>query len=176
MARTASGMGAEQGRSALTIAPRCPPVPPPLSATADPAFSRKPRCAQVERTQQCRCEPGFHMSGTAAASLCQGKRWRGRRWGRCHLGKAVAEQGRLVSPQTSTSARCTRPRGPCGSAPTPASTSPAPTAAPAPQGTASWPTARAAKVRPPASPHGKRRLYFLFQPFFQPLSFPPSCL
>uniref|UniRef100_A0A493U314 Fibulin 7 n=1 Tax=Anas platyrhynchos platyrhynchos TaxID=8840 RepID=A0A493U314_ANAPP len=46
-------------------------VPPPLSATADPAFSRKPRCAQVERTQQCRCEPGFHMSGTAAASLCQ---------------------------------------------------------------------------------------------------------
>ncbi|XP_040410058.1 fibulin-7 isoform X2 [Cygnus olor] len=46
-------------------------APPPLSVTADPAFSRKPRCAQVERTQQCRCEPGFHMSGTATASLCQ---------------------------------------------------------------------------------------------------------
>ncbi|XP_021247175.1 fibulin-7 isoform X3 [Numida meleagris] len=45
--------------------------PPTWSTTADPAFSRKPRCAQVEHAQQCRCEPGFHMSGTASASLCQ---------------------------------------------------------------------------------------------------------
>lgn len=53
--------------------PWCPAEPPARSVTADPAFSRKPRCAQVEHAQQCRCEPGFHMSGTAAASLCQGK-------------------------------------------------------------------------------------------------------
>lgn len=60
----------------LTL-PRCPAEPPAWSATADPAFSRKPRCAQVEHAQQCRCEPGFHMSGTAAASLCRGKGLRG---------------------------------------------------------------------------------------------------
>ncbi|KFO76193.1 Fibulin-7, partial [Cuculus canorus] len=41
------------------------------SVTDDPAFSRQPRCAQIDRTQHCSCEPGFHMSGTAANGLCQ---------------------------------------------------------------------------------------------------------
>lgn len=41
----------------------------------DPAFSRAPRCAQVERAQHCSCEAGFHLSGAAAGdSVCQGRR------------------------------------------------------------------------------------------------------
>ncbi|XP_009474465.1 PREDICTED: LOW QUALITY PROTEIN: fibulin-7 [Nipponia nippon] len=48
-----------------------PPAPPAWSVTDDPAFSRQPRCAQIDRTQHCSCEPGFHMSGTAANGLCQ---------------------------------------------------------------------------------------------------------
>ncbi|NXE30549.1 FBLN7 protein, partial [Ardeotis kori] len=46
-------------------------APPAWSVTDDPAFSRQPRCAQIDRTQHCSCEPGFHMSGTAANGLCQ---------------------------------------------------------------------------------------------------------
>ncbi|ELK30397.1 Fibulin-7 [Myotis davidii] len=39
----------------------------------DPAFSRAPRCAQVERTRHCSCEAGFQLSGTAGGdSVCQG--------------------------------------------------------------------------------------------------------
>ncbi|NXF37265.1 FBLN7 protein, partial [Nyctibius bracteatus] len=53
-------------------------APPAWSVTDDPAFSRQPRCAQIDRTQHCSCEPGFHMSGTAANGLCQGEpRWEG---------------------------------------------------------------------------------------------------
>ncbi|XP_015419277.1 PREDICTED: fibulin-7 [Myotis davidii] len=38
----------------------------------DPAFSRAPRCAQVERTRHCSCEAGFQLSGTAGGdSVCQ---------------------------------------------------------------------------------------------------------
>ncbi|XP_049713014.1 fibulin-7 isoform X2 [Elephas maximus indicus] len=37
----------------------------------DPAFSRAPRCAQVERAQHCSCEAGFHLSGAATDdSIC----------------------------------------------------------------------------------------------------------
>jgi hypothetical protein len=40
----------------------------------DPAFSRAPRCAQVERAQHCSCEAGFHLSGAAGGdSICQGR-------------------------------------------------------------------------------------------------------
>ncbi|XP_052037440.1 fibulin-7 [Apodemus sylvaticus] len=39
---------------------------------SDPAFSRAPRCAQVDREQHCSCEVGFHLSGTAGGnSVCQ---------------------------------------------------------------------------------------------------------
>ncbi|KAM6462452.1 fibulin-7 isoform 2-T2 [Liasis olivaceus] len=51
-------------------APHCK-VPPAWSVTNDPAFSRKPRCAQLDRMQHCSCEAGFHMSGTAENSICQ---------------------------------------------------------------------------------------------------------
>ncbi|XP_043323641.1 fibulin-7 isoform X3 [Cervus elaphus] len=44
---------------------------PEGSEAADAAFSRAPRCAQVERTQHCSCEAGFHLSGAAADSVCQ---------------------------------------------------------------------------------------------------------
>nr|XP_025724426.1 fibulin-7 [Callorhinus ursinus] len=45
---------------------------PDGSVAGDPAFSRAPRCAQVERTQHCSCEAGFHLSGSAAGdSVCQ---------------------------------------------------------------------------------------------------------
>uniref|UniRef100_A0A8C6DZW0 Fibulin-7 n=1 Tax=Moschus moschiferus TaxID=68415 RepID=A0A8C6DZW0_MOSMO len=44
---------------------------PEGSEAGDAAFSRAPRCAQVERTQHCSCEAGFHLSGAAAASVCQ---------------------------------------------------------------------------------------------------------
>ncbi|KAM9154315.1 fibulin-7 [Pangshura tecta] len=46
-------------------------APPAWSVTNDPAFSRKPRCAKIDRTQHCSCEAGFHMSGTADNSICQ---------------------------------------------------------------------------------------------------------
>ncbi|XP_026536272.1 fibulin-7 [Notechis scutatus] len=46
-------------------------VPPAWSITNDPAFSRKPRCAQLDRMQHCSCEAGFHMSGTTENSICQ---------------------------------------------------------------------------------------------------------
>ncbi|KFZ55929.1 Fibulin-7, partial [Antrostomus carolinensis] len=32
-------------------------APPAWSVTDDPAFSRQPRCAQIDRTQHCSCEP-----------------------------------------------------------------------------------------------------------------------
>ncbi|XP_040479627.1 fibulin-7 [Ursus maritimus] len=44
---------------------------PDGSEAGDPAFSRAPRCAQVERTQHCSCEAGFHLSGAAGDSVCQ---------------------------------------------------------------------------------------------------------
>uniref|UniRef100_A0A8C5X9R7 Fibulin 7 n=1 Tax=Malurus cyaneus samueli TaxID=2593467 RepID=A0A8C5X9R7_9PASS len=46
-------------------------APPTWSVTDDPAFSRQPRCAQIAQTQQCSCDPGFHMSGTASNGICQ---------------------------------------------------------------------------------------------------------
>uniref|UniRef100_A0A8D0HG11 Fibulin 7 n=1 Tax=Sphenodon punctatus TaxID=8508 RepID=A0A8D0HG11_SPHPU len=46
-------------------------APPSWSVTNDPAFSRKPRCAKIDRTQHCSCEAGFHMNGTAENSICQ---------------------------------------------------------------------------------------------------------
>uniref|UniRef100_A0A8C3GTY1 Fibulin 7 n=1 Tax=Corvus moneduloides TaxID=1196302 RepID=A0A8C3GTY1_CORMO len=50
--------------------PHCA-APPTWSVTDDPAFSRQPRCAQIAQTQQCSCDPGFHMSGTASNGICQ---------------------------------------------------------------------------------------------------------
>uniref|UniRef100_A0A8C2NXM6 Sushi domain-containing protein n=1 Tax=Capra hircus TaxID=9925 RepID=A0A8C2NXM6_CAPHI len=50
--------------------PRCKAAPEGSEA-GDAAFSRAPRCAQVERTQHCSCEAGFHLSGAAADSVCQ---------------------------------------------------------------------------------------------------------
>ncbi|XP_021567513.1 fibulin-7 [Carlito syrichta] len=45
---------------------------PDSSVAGDPAFSRAPRCAQVERAQHCSCEAGFHLSAAAAGdSVCQ---------------------------------------------------------------------------------------------------------
>nr|XP_055026984.1 fibulin-7 [Misgurnus anguillicaudatus] len=46
-------------------------APPEWSVMNDPAFSRKPRCAKVDRTQHCSCDAGFHMSGTSDNSICQ---------------------------------------------------------------------------------------------------------
>ncbi|XP_047299274.1 fibulin-7 isoform X2 [Homo sapiens] len=44
---------------------------PEGSVAGDSAFSRAPRCAQVERAQHCSCEAGFHLSGAAGDSVCQ---------------------------------------------------------------------------------------------------------
>ncbi|XP_048386372.1 fibulin-7 isoform X3 [Stegostoma tigrinum] len=38
---------------------------------SDLSFSRKPHCAEVERTQHCSCDAGFHMSGSNENSVCQ---------------------------------------------------------------------------------------------------------
>ncbi|XP_009305867.1 fibulin-7 isoform X2 [Danio rerio] len=46
-------------------------APPEWSVMNDPAFSRKPRCAKVDRAQHCSCDAGFHMSGTSDNSICQ---------------------------------------------------------------------------------------------------------
>ncbi|KAI4897223.1 hypothetical protein NFI96_004594 [Prochilodus magdalenae] len=48
-----------------------PSAPPEWSVVNDPAFSRKPRCAKVDRAQHCSCDAGFHMSGTSDSSICQ---------------------------------------------------------------------------------------------------------
>nr|XP_039319461.1 fibulin-7 isoform X2 [Saimiri boliviensis boliviensis] len=44
---------------------------PEGSVASDSAFSRAPRCAQVERAQHCSCEAGFHLSGAAGDSVCE---------------------------------------------------------------------------------------------------------
>ncbi|XP_053444388.1 fibulin-7 [Nycticebus coucang] len=44
---------------------------PEGGVASDSAFSRAPRCAQVERAQHCSCEAGFHLSGTTGDSMCQ---------------------------------------------------------------------------------------------------------
>ncbi|XP_051698638.1 fibulin-7 isoform X3 [Oryctolagus cuniculus] len=45
---------------------------PEGTAAGDSAFSRAPRCAQVERAQHCSCEAGFHLSGAAGGDgVCQ---------------------------------------------------------------------------------------------------------
>ncbi|KAL6040067.1 hypothetical protein STEG23_029050 [Scotinomys teguina] len=45
---------------------------PEGGVAGDPAFSRAPRCARVEREQLCSCEAGFHLSRTAGGdSVCQ---------------------------------------------------------------------------------------------------------
>ncbi|RXM37193.1 Fibulin-7 [Acipenser ruthenus] len=49
----------------------CIEAPPEWSVMNDPAFSRKPRCAKIDRTQHCSCDAGFHMSGTSDNSICQ---------------------------------------------------------------------------------------------------------
>ncbi|XP_072912069.1 fibulin-7 isoform X1 [Hemitrygon akajei] len=41
------------------------------AAAPDWSFSRKPRCAEIERTQHCSCDAGFHMRGTNENGLCQ---------------------------------------------------------------------------------------------------------
>lgn len=46
-------------------------APPEWSVVNDPAFSRRPRCAKVDRAQHCSCDAGFHMSGTSDNSICQ---------------------------------------------------------------------------------------------------------
>ncbi|XP_039594736.1 fibulin-7 [Polypterus senegalus] len=46
-------------------------APTEWSIMNDPAFSRKPRCAKIARTQHCSCDVGFHMSGTSDNSVCQ---------------------------------------------------------------------------------------------------------
>lgn len=48
-------------------------APPEWSVMNDPAFSRRPRCAKVDRAQHCSCDAGFHMSGTSDNSICQGE-------------------------------------------------------------------------------------------------------
>lgn len=50
-------------------------APPEWSVMNDPAFSRRPRCAQVNQAQHCSCDAGFHMSGTSDNSICQGEMW-----------------------------------------------------------------------------------------------------
>ncbi|MGH0153559.1 UNVERIFIED_CONTAM: hypothetical protein FKN15_031736 [Acipenser sinensis] len=57
----------------------CTEAPPEWSVLNDPAFSLKPRCAKIDRTQHCSCDAGFHMSGTSDNSICQGTRKRGHR-------------------------------------------------------------------------------------------------
>ncbi|XP_052579734.1 fibulin-7 isoform X2 [Peromyscus californicus insignis] len=45
---------------------------PEGGVAGDPAFSRAPRCAQVEQEQHCSCEAGFHLSRMAGGdSVCQ---------------------------------------------------------------------------------------------------------
>ncbi|XP_005525584.1 PREDICTED: fibulin-7 isoform X1 [Pseudopodoces humilis] len=50
---------------------RAQTAPPGWSVSDDPAFSRQPRCAQLAQSQQCSCDPGFQMSGTASNGICQ---------------------------------------------------------------------------------------------------------
>ena len=50
------------------------PAAAPERLADDPAFSRAPRCAQVERTRHCSCEAGFQLSRAAGGdSVCQGR-------------------------------------------------------------------------------------------------------
>ncbi|NXC37114.1 FBLN7 protein, partial [Campylorhamphus procurvoides] len=49
---------------------RAQTAPPTPSVPDDAAFSHQPRCAQLAQTQQCSCDPGFHMSGAATNGLC----------------------------------------------------------------------------------------------------------
>lgn len=66
------------GRALSRLSPH-PAAAPEGGVAGDPAFSRAPRCAQVERAQHCSCEAGFHLSGAAAGDgVCQGRRARGR--------------------------------------------------------------------------------------------------
>uniref|UniRef100_A0A0P6K8T2 Fibulin-7 isoform 1 n=1 Tax=Heterocephalus glaber TaxID=10181 RepID=A0A0P6K8T2_HETGA len=45
---------------------------PEGGVAGDPAFSRAPRCAQVERAKHCSCEAGFHLSSAATGDgWCQ---------------------------------------------------------------------------------------------------------
>ncbi|XP_051039368.1 fibulin-7 [Phodopus roborovskii] len=46
---------------------------PEVNVAGDPAFSRAPRCVQMEREQLCSCEAGFHLSSTDGGgdSICQ---------------------------------------------------------------------------------------------------------
>ncbi|TRZ11291.1 hypothetical protein HGM15179_015809 [Zosterops borbonicus] len=46
-------------------------APPAWSMLDDPAFRWQPRCAQIAQTQQCSCDPGFHMSGLTSNGICQ---------------------------------------------------------------------------------------------------------
>uniref|UniRef100_A0A4W3J4Y9 Fibulin 7 n=1 Tax=Callorhinchus milii TaxID=7868 RepID=A0A4W3J4Y9_CALMI len=41
------------------------------STLSDSSFSRKARCAKIERTQHCSCDAGFHMSGSSENSMCK---------------------------------------------------------------------------------------------------------
>ncbi|NWZ83260.1 FBLN7 protein, partial [Poecile atricapillus] len=50
---------------------RAQTAPPGWSVSDDPAFSRQPHCAQLAQSQQCSCDPGFQMSGTASNGICQ---------------------------------------------------------------------------------------------------------
>ncbi|XP_038655034.1 fibulin-7 isoform X2 [Scyliorhinus canicula] len=47
------------------------PIAAEWSALSDLSFSRKPRCAKIDRTQHCSCDAGFHMSGSSENSVCQ---------------------------------------------------------------------------------------------------------
>lgn len=110
------------------------------------SFSRQPRCAEGRPgSRHCSCDTGFQMR---AGGVCQGTGGTRRdeaRWGQ------VTPIHPLCTLQMSTSASFSSPAPRPGSASTTASTSRAPTAASAPQGTCSTLTATPARVRPRAT-------------------------
>lgn len=71
--RSARKIKCQDSSSPLTMSPLPNAAPPEWSVMNDPAFSRRPRCAQVNRAQHCSCDAGFHMSGTSDSSICQGE-------------------------------------------------------------------------------------------------------
>ncbi|XP_071997315.1 fibulin-7 isoform X3 [Engystomops pustulosus] len=59
-----------QNGSWTESAPHCK-APSDWPVVNDAALSRKASCTRIDHTQHCSCDPGFQMSGSPEASICQ---------------------------------------------------------------------------------------------------------